>query len=298
MERSAVSLSGAVFMRQAFHVLAATALISSGVSAAALGQSTVSAEEVAKRTTVIVDFRELKEKANKVFGSADLGQPYSKMGLVFPSQAVDITANLSPTLPYAIRSTGVSTVDNANYQSIAFTTPQKVLGFTVRSQRATQIVVTVLDADGQVLDTQVLLASEESQFVGFIRPSADMTVVRVVAPHATIGDALASPTFISGISFSMFADGETESTRLSGDLGLAGAVGAPGNGVSQSAVAFAGNSGFGVGGAGGAGAGGGGRNPGNRNPNLPPAIIPEPAGVAVLAIPAAAMLLRRRRPVV
>lgn len=284
-------------MRRAFKILASAAVLGALFTQAAMAQSSVSPKEIRERTTVVIDFRELKDNGNQLFGSPELGQPYSRLGLVLPSQIIDTSANLGPNLPFAVKSTGVSTVDNSNYQSIAFTTPQKVVGFTVRSQKATQIIITALDVDGQVVDTQRLPASEESQFVGFIREKADVSVIRVVAPHATIGDALESPTFISGIAFSLFGESETESLNQVGDLGLAGVVGSPGSGVSQSAVASAGNNGFGAAGFGGAGAGGNSRNPGNRNPNLPPAIIPEPAALALAGIPAAALLLRRRRSV-
>lgn len=271
--------------------LACVAVVSAGLVGHAKPVSDPSV--IAERTTVLINFSELRDKDDLLFGSPQVGQPYAKLGLVLPSQKLVADANLTPELPVAVQATGVSTINNASYQSLAFTQPQRIVGFTVSSPKATQIIVTALDRKGEVLDVVLLPPSQEAQFVGFMRDEADITVIRVVAPHATMGDALESPTMISGIALSG-GKSEEENEALAADLGVGSAVGAFGVGIGQGASASVSNSGFGAGGRGGSAGSDGGRNPGNRNPNLPPALLPEPAALGLLA-PLAVLTLRRRR---
>lgn len=255
-----------------------------------------------KAPTTVVNFDELKDKHEMAFGSPELGQPYSQLGLVLPSQQVDVKANLAPNQMVGVRSTGVSTIDNSNYQSVAFTHPQRIVAMTVRSAKASQIQVTALDRNGVVVDKATLDASEKSQYVGFVMDDPKITVVRLVANHGSMADALSSPTVVSGITFTANPDGDKIDSGLAGaiagtsDLGLASAVGAPGaGGVGGAMASLGGGGGFGASGGAGAGNNGGGRNPGNRNPNLPPAIIPEPSTFAPLGLLGGAYILRRRR---
>lgn len=250
-------------------------------------------------STTQVNFEELKSKDNKAFGSAEVGQPYSTMGLVLPSQVIDANVVVGEKQKVGIKSTGVSTVDNASYQSVAFTRPQRVVAFAVKSERATTIRVTAMDRKGTVLDEVEIKPSSEPQFVGFMYKDPQITVVRVVAPHATMADALSDPTVITDVTFAALAeesgtDGVAGAQGYTSDFGLAQAVGS--TGANLSAMAMAGGGG-GVSGAGASSAsnGGAGRNPGNRNPNLPPQSIPEPATLLIGAPAMALLSVRRRR---
>jgi hypothetical protein len=249
--------------------------------------------------TVTIDFKELRGKDKLVFGSPEIGQPYAQLGLVLPSQMIDAPVKNNPSQAVSVHSTGISTIDNSSYQSIAFTHPQRFVGFTVKSPKATSVVVTALDKNGRTLDEVILSDAKDPKFIGFAQDSAEITVIRVVAPHATMGDAQTSPTSISGITFASLASEESTNGAVSigsetgGDYGLARAVGSPG---ASGSLAYngAGAGDAGVDGSGSAGTNTAGRNPGNRNPNLPPATIPEPAGY-VGASMLAVVALRRRR---
>ncbi|MFN4242130.1 MAG: hypothetical protein ACK4PI_02725 [Tepidisphaerales bacterium] len=270
------------------------AVAAAGVAAWASAKPTSDPNEISKVATAFVNFHELKDKDGLLFGSPAVGQPYAKLGLVLPSQQVDANANLGPDLPVAIRNTGVSTINNANYQSLAFTRPQRAVGFTVFSPKATQIIVSALNRNGEVLDTVLLPPSSEPQFVGFLRDEADIAMIRVIAPHATLGDAVDAPTMISGIALSGFSNDEADE-QTEPEISLSTTVGALGVGATgRGATVALGNAGFGGGGSGSGVGASFGRNPGNRNPNLPPAIIPEPAALGLLA-PAGLLMLRRRR---
>lgn len=267
--------------------------LSPGIASAA---SITSPDEIKGRSKVVIFFEELKEKDNEVFGSSVVGQPYSKLGLVLPSQMIDADAFVTPEQAVAIRSTGVSQVDNSTFQSLAFTEPKKAVGFSVKSPKATSILVTAMDKTGKVIGETQLGPSEESRFVGFAFDAPDISVVRIVAPHATMGDALTSPTLITGITFNAFGEGDSnDGTSLAGalDFGSGSGVGIV-NAGNSSAMASLGGGGFGGRGGGGSSGFNPGRNPGNRNPNLPPSVIPEPAALAV-GFFGAAMLLGRRR---
>lgn len=260
----------------------------------AVAKPTSDPNEITRLATAFVNFHELKEKDGLLFGSPAVGQPYAQLGLVLPSQQVDANVSLGPDMPVAVRSTGISTVNNATYQSLAFTRPQRAVGFTVFSPKATQIIVSALNGSGEVLDTVLLPPSSEPQFVGFLRDSADISMIRVIAPHATMGDAVDAPTLISGIALSGVSNDEAdEQTEL--ELSLSSTVGALGVNVGgRSAAVSLGNAGFGGSGRGSGTGSDFGRNPGNRNPNLPPAIIPEPALLGVMA-PLGLLAMRRRR---
>lgn len=283
---------------------AIAAVLAAGVCGIAhVSAKTITSLDEVKLTTVTVNFEELKSKDKEVFGSEKVGQPYAQLGLVLPSQMIDAEANLGPKQMVGISSTGFSRVDNSNHQSIAFTQPQKLVAFTVKSEKATSILVTALDRNGVVLEQTMLSASPEARFIGFIFPDPKITVVRVVAQHATMADALSSPTLISGISFASLGDDGTASGVAGGpgsggttlDIGLASAVGATGG--NASAVALAGTYGgnFGASGSGSAANTGAGRNVGNRNPNLPPSVIPEPMTLGVAGLTGTLMLTKRRR---
>lgn len=282
-------------------VLSAALSVVAGVFTPRLASAApiTSPDEIKGRSKVVIFFEELKEKDKEVFGSSAVGQPYSKLGLVLPSQMIDASAFVTPEQAVAIRSTGVSQVDNSTFQSLAFTEPKKAVGFSIKSPKATSIVVTAMDKTGKVIGETQLGPSEDSRFVGFAFDAPIISVVRVVAPHATMGDALTSPTMITGITFNAFGEGETEDgTSLAGalDFGSGGGVGVVNVGNS-SAMASLSGSGFG-GGGGGTGSGfNPGRNPGNRNPNLPPSVIPEPAALTAGLIGAALLLGRRRQSV-
>lgn len=286
-------------MRRITAILAAVSAVAFVAVGRASAKVVTSADDIKGNNTVI-NFSELKSKDKKTFGSPEVGQPYAPLGLVLPSQMIDASANLAPDQQVAIRSTGISTVDNSNYQSVAFTKPQKLVAFTVRSEKATSITVTALDKNGNVLDEAVLPASTQAQFVGFRFDEAKITVVRVVAPHATMADAIASPTMVSGIAFNAMAEDLAAGGPGAGtsDLGYASAAIVIGGGPAGNALAFAGGGGgFGAGGGGGASNQGAGRNPGNRNPNLPPAVIPEPTTVLGAGLAALVMVGGRRRSV-
>lgn len=244
-----------------------------------------------------INFTELVHRDKAVFGSPELGQPYSKLGLVLPSQIVDTSANMSPTETVGIKSTGISTVDNSNYQSLAFTTPQRIVAFKVRNERARAIIVTALDKTGNVLDQVVIDDARQAKFVGFMLDMPSITVVRVVSTHASIGDAIESPTYVTGVTFTL-GDGEGPTDLADGpdvgDFGLATAVGNTGGMASALAMLGRGPAGFGAAGTGNAGNSSS-RNPGNRNPNLPPAVIPEPTTILTVGILGSACFLRRRR---
>lgn len=284
-------------MRQLTCLTALAAIALAVVSVSAKPISSVDEIKSLGAPTHTVNFAELVKRDKAVFGSPELGQPYSKLGLVLPSQIVDATANLAPDQIVGIKSTGVSTIDNSNYQSIAFTTPQKVVAFNVRNAKAKSIIITALDKVGNVVDQTVVDNASETKFVGFMVDAATITVIRVVATHASIADAIDSPTFVSGITFSVSnGSGDTDVAGTAvGDYGLAQAVGVTSG--APNGLAFAGNSaaGFGASGGGGAGNPGFGRNLGNRNPNLPPAIIPEPGTMLGTALLASTYFLRRRR---
>jgi hypothetical protein len=125
-----------------------------------------------------------------------------------------------------------------------------------------------------------------------------ITVVRVVAPHATMADALSDPTIITDVTFAALSeegstDGVAGAQGYTSDFGLASAVGSTGANLSALAL----NGGGGVSGAGASSSSnsGAGRNPGNRNPNLPPQSIPEPATLLIGAPAMALLSVRRRR---
>jgi hypothetical protein len=278
-------------MKQAIAKLMTAVAMFAPAVASAMPITSMDQMEGKSKTTIF--FQELLSKDGKVFGTPELGQPYSRLGLVLPSQMVDARANMIQDQPVAVKSTGISTIDNANYQTLAFTSPRAAVGFSVLSAKATSIIVTALDKDGNTVEQITMPASTETRFVGFAFKEAVISAVRVVAPHETMGDAIASPTLITGITFVSTLDGPISDTVGFGslsDTGLAQAVGAPGAGSSGDAFASAGG---GFGGGGGAGRSASPRNPGNRNPNLPPTVIPEPQMLAA-GIMGAAFFLRRR----
>lgn len=278
----------------AFALFAAASLVVTQVHARTL----TSPDEV-KGAAVFVNFDELRTKDKAVFGSSTLGQPYSQLGLILPSQMVDVNANMGPSLTVGVVSTGVSTADNSTYQSIAFTKPQRLAAFTVRSPKAKTIHVAAYDNEGRLLDQTFLDGTPEAQFVGFNFDSPKITVIRVVAPHSSMADALDAPTQISGITFSSRSEDQTgdsiDSVLGGSDLGLASASGIGGTGGGGAFASVNGGGSFGGGGGGGAGSGSGIGAVGARNPNLPPAIIPEPTSFALLGGPAVVLLGMRRR---
>lgn len=256
-----------------------------------------SIEDINVKSMFKVNFNEVKNKDNAAFGSFDVGQPYARIGLVLPSQTIDARANLSKDSTVAIRATRLQESDHSSYQSMGFTHPQKYVAFSVKSEKATSVIVTALDKDGNELERQILPPSADARFVGFARPDSDITVVRVVAPHATQGDAMESPTLVSDVIFATEQKEKSKDDVPVADVATAGAVAEASGGGGGSAVASTdgysayqaaftdldlGNQVPQT------------RNPGNRNPNLPPTVIPEPAG-AVAFVPAALLLLRRRR---
>lgn len=270
-------------------------------SAASWALQVTSADELGKKTlnAITVDFHELKGKDKQVFGSPEIGQPYSTLGLVLPSQMIHAPADMKDGDHVTIESTGISRVNNASYQSLAFTRPQKIVGFTVQSPKATSVVITALDKNGRTLDETILVDAREAKYVGFVLKSAEITVVRIVAPHASAMDAESDPTTVTGVTFSVTGEGDAAETAadglgMGGDYGQARAVDAPGIGAGALAYAGAGGD-AGVGGSGNGGNNNFGRNPGNRNPNLPPTTIPEPAEVSLLSAGVVAALRRRPR---
>lgn len=286
--------------------LSITAAAGLAAAATIANAKVISSMDEVKVSTTQINFEEMRLKDTMTFGSPEVGQPYSTLGLVLPSQVIDANVMAGEKTKVGIKSTGVSTVDNSNYQSIAFTRPQRVVGFMVRSERATSIRVTAMDSKGKVLDEVELKASSEAQFVGFMMRDPSITVVRVVAPHATMADALASPTVITDVAFAAIVedgasdgvDGGQANGGFTSDFGLARAVGSTGPNLSAIALASGGVSGSGASAGVGTGAA---RNPGNQNPNLPesnlsqtPVFIPEPA-TALIGLPALVMLSLRRR---
>jgi hypothetical protein len=293
--------------RHGLKLIGARGLVAGLLVAAAAGSAEAmpvfDVDPITRPNTMVITFQEVKEKLNKSFGSPDVGQPYAKLGLVLPSQVIATVPELRVPGKEAVvvRSTGMSTVDNANYQSISFASPQKNVGFSVKDVLATSIVITAMDAQGNVVETVNLGPSKDARFVGFKREQPDIVLIRVVAAHATIGDAINSPTFIGDITFAAPFDSGAEGddqTKLGlspSDVGLGSSVSLAVGTVGPAGGAYINYGGDATGGSQSSGNLNNNSAPGNRNPNAPPTIIPEPAMVSAAGALVAGLIGQRRR---
>ncbi len=273
------------------------------VVSAATAAPVFDATPITRPNTMVITFQEMKDKINQSFGSLDVGQPYSKLGLVLPSQVITSIPELRVPGKEAIvvKSSTLSRVDNANLQSISFVSPQKNVGFTVKDVLATSIVITALDTVGNTVDSVTLPPSKDARFVGFKREQPDIVLIRIVAAHATIGDALQSPTFIGDVTFSppfgSLGDGDPENRELGlvpSDIGLGSSVSLAVGAVGPAGGAYITYGGDATGGSQSGSNLNDNRAPGNRNPNAPPTIIPEPAMVSAAGAFLAGLVGRRR----
>ena len=264
------------------------------------------------KSMTTVTFTEQRLDDNKTLGS--LGQPFESMGLVLPDQAVAGSANLAGfSGGAAIRSRSISSVDNSNNQMLSFIYAQKAVGFSVFDNRATQIVVTALDRDGKELESITLPHADKPRYVGFVRPQEEITQVRISAPHASMDDAIASPTLVDDVTFAMPFSLETSSLLGSAYKSDDIEGGILGSHVGHDAMAFANNPPLdSVGGTGGGDTSShttGNPKKGAPNspqlvvdPALPPELttltntqVPEPAMAGLAGVIGIAILLRRRR---
>jgi hypothetical protein len=256
------------------------------------------------KSMTTVTFTEQRLDDNKTLGS--LGQPFESMGLVLPDQAVAGSANLAGfSGGAAIRSRSISSVDNSNNQTLSFIYAQQAVGFSVFDKRATEIVVTALDRNGNELESITLPHADKPRYIGFVRPREEIMQVRISAPHASMDDAIASPTLVDDVTFAMPFSLQTSglmgSPNKSDDID----GGIIGSHAGHDALAFASNPPLdSVGGTGGGTSTHTTGIPKQGAPNSPQLVVdppyltntqvPEPATAGLAGVIGLAMLLRRR----
>jgi hypothetical protein len=168
--------------------------------------------------TITLPFEDLAGFGGEQFGFG-VGQPYASAGLFMGHQVVvedtDIGgASGGISLRNASVYSGLESSWGLNLQYIAFNSGQRGIGFYLRDALADSVTVDAYDVDHNLIESVFLPPSDSTRYVGFLREAADIVWVEVLAPHATVDEAFASPTFIDDLSFGSLMVPEPSSLAL------------------------------------------------------------------------------------
>ena len=158
--------------------------------------------QLAGLQTTTINFENLSGLDGQQFGFG-AGQPYTAQGLTMNEQIVAAHANmLSTSGGVAVRSAQISSSNNSNFQILTLTGGTRAVAMFVQDPLSTGVELDARGSTGQLLESVSFFPAVTAQFIGFLRPTADIFSVTISAPHATLTDASNSRTLIDDVTFS------------------------------------------------------------------------------------------------
>jgi hypothetical protein len=160
-----------------------------------------SAGQLSGLQTTTVTFEDLSALNGQQFGFG-AGQPYTGLGLTMGNQVVNTTANMgSNSGGIGVQSATILFGGNTNSQSLTFAGNVRGVGFFVTDPLSTSVRVEAYNASNTLLEFVTFGPATAAQFIGFLRGSADIRRVDILAPHNSGGDASSSRTVIDDVTF-------------------------------------------------------------------------------------------------
>lgn len=212
--------------RNKYWVTYLCALILSTGAESAFASFITSSSAFSGLSTTTVTFEDLTGVIGQQFGFG-AGQPYTGLGLTMGPEFVSINDIGSVSGNISAESSTVYSVLNDNYQHFLFSTPEMAVGFFYQDLTATSITFTALNSQ-RILEEFTLTGGPGVKgYAGFLRSSADITEIRISAPHVTAQDAFASRLYTDDISFASTAVPLPAAVWLLGS-GLVGLLGVTG----------------------------------------------------------------------
>lgn len=169
--------------------------------------------------TNTITFNDLTGLNDEQFGAV-VGQPYSGLGLTLDSTVREGANIASVSGSIAAESSIISFFGFVNQQSLHFSTGQRGVGFYVQDSLATSFSINAFNASNTLLETLTLSASSSASYVGFLRQTADISHIRISAPHSSFNNASSSRTFVDDITFGSAAKVPEPSVLLLSGIGL------------------------------------------------------------------------------